>query len=199
METKFLRFVVFINGLIPAVLMVIDWQRDKLGSNKVEFVTRATGVLALVFLLLTLAVTPLRQLLKWQWLLKQRRLLGLISFAYTVAHLFTYVAWDREWKLGTIAGDVYQRPFIALGMFSFFLMVPLAVTSTDKMIRRMGGRRWGRLHRMTYYTAIGGVLHYYLIVKSDITYPLVFGITLALLLGYRVAKHLRKASKQSDA
>jgi sulfoxide reductase heme-binding subunit YedZ len=196
METKFLRFVVFINGLIPAVLMAIDWQRDKLGSNKVEFVTRATGVLALVFLLLTLAVTPLRQLLKWQWLLKQRRLLGLIAFAYTVAHLFTYVAWDRDWKLGTIPGDVYQRPFIALGMFSFLLMVPLAITSTDKMIKRMGGPRWAKLHRMTYYITIGGVLHYYIIVKSDTTYPLIFGAVLALLLGYRVVKHLRKPVKK---
>ena len=129
----------------------------------------------------------------WNWLLKQRRLLGLYAFFYGVAHLLTYLAYDRDWQLQTVIGDVSKRPFIAIGMFSFALMVPLAVTSTNAMIKKLGGQRWAQLHRLTYYIAIGGVLHYWIIVKSDVTYPLLFGIVLAVLLGYRVVTSIKKA------
>ena len=158
-----------------------------------EFITRATGVLTLVFLVITLMVTPLRKIYGWNWLLKQRRLLGLYAFFYGVAHLLTYLAYDRDWQLQTVIGDVYKRPFIAIGMFSFALMIPLAVTSTNAMIKKLGGQRWAQLHRLTYYITIGGVLHYYIIVKSDITYPLIFAIVVAVLLGYRVVTSLKKA------
>lgn len=191
-DTRFHRQLVCFNGLLPALLILVDAWRDQLGANPVEFVTRATGVLTLVFLVITLLVTPLRKLCGWNWLLKQRRLLGLFAFFYGCAHFLTYLAYDRDWHLQTVIGDVYQRPFIALGMFSFALMVPLAATSTNAMIKRLGGQRWAQLHRLTYYIAIGGVLHYYAIVKSDITYPLLFATVVSLLLGYRVVVSLRK-------
>ena len=191
-DSRFHRQIIFFNGLLPALLMLWDWWHGQLGVNPVEFVTRATGVLTLVFLVLTLLVTPLRKIVGWNWLLKQRRLIGLYAFFYGTLHLLTYVAFDREWKLASMVSDVFRRPFIAIGMFSFALMVPLAVTSTNAMIKKLGGKRWSQLHRLTYYVAIGGVLHYYIIVKSDTTYPLIFGAAVAMLLGYRAVAAWRK-------
>ncbi len=184
-DLKFLRLVIVVNAALPALLMGLDWQQGRLGANPVEFITRATGVLALLFMVLTLMVTPLRKIFGLNWLLKQRRLLGLVAFFYAAAHLLTYLTFDREWRLATVPADVWQRPFIALGMLSFLLMVPLAATSTNAMIRRLGGRKWNRLHRLTYYIAIGGVAHYWLIVKSDTSWPLLFGFAVAVLLAWR--------------
>jgi methionine sulfoxide reductase heme-binding subunit len=195
-DSRFHRQLVLFNGLLPAVLMLIDGWRGQLGANPVEFVTRCTGVLSLIFLVLGLMVTPLRKIYGWNWLLKQRRLIGLIAFFYGTAHLLTYIAFDRDWQLGTVFADVIKRPFIAVGMFSFGLMVPLAITSTNAMIKRLGGKRWGQLHRLTYVVAVGGVLHYYLIVKSDITYPALFGIAVAVLLGWRAAKAFEKHASE---
>lgn len=192
-DTSFHRQLFFFNGLLPALLILIDGWRGRLGTNPAEFITRTTGVLTLVFLMFTLMVTPLRKLCGWNWLLKQRRLLGLYAFFYGLGHLITYLAYDRDWQLQTVVGDVYKRPFIALGMFSFLLMVPLAVTSTNAMIKKLGGQRWAQLHRLTYYIAIGGVLHYWAIVKSDVTWPRFFAVILALLLGYRVVEGMKKA------
>lgn len=192
-DSRFHRQLFVFNGLLPGLLILVDGWRGKLGANPVEFVTRATGVLTLVFLIITLLVTPLRKLYGWNWLLKQRRLLGLYAFFYGVVHLLTYLAYDRDWQLQTVIGDVYKRPFVAIGMFSFALMVPLAVTSTNAMIKKLGGPRWAQLHRLTYYITIGGVLHYYLIVKSDVTYPLLFAVLTGLLLGYRVVMAIKKA------
>ena len=194
-DSRFHRQLVLVNGLLPAILLLIDGFRGNLGVNPVEFVTRATGVLTLVLLVITLMVTPLRKLFGWNWLLKQRRLLGLIAFFYGVAHLMTYLAFDRSWQMQTVIGDVYKRPFIAVGMFSFALMIPLAITSTNAMIKKLGGKRWARLHRLTYLLTIGGVVHYYMLVKSDITYPVIFGFVVAILLGFRVVAALRKPVK----
>lgn len=191
-DAKFQRQVIGVNALIPALLMAWDWNHGRLGANPVEFVTRATGVLSLVFLALTLMVTPLRKLAGWNWLLKHRRILGLFTFWYGLAHLLTYVVFDRGGKLGTIPGDVGQRPFIAVGMISFLLMVPLAVTSTNAMIKRLGGKTWARLHRLTYLVAVGGVVHYWMIVKSDLRWPVMFAGIFAVLLGYRVVVKLAK-------
>jgi methionine sulfoxide reductase heme-binding subunit len=192
-DSRFHRQLILLNGLLPALLMLVDGWRGKLGANPVEFVTRATGVLTLVFLVLTLLVTPLRKLFGWNWLLKQRRLIGLYAFFYSVAHLLTYLVGDRDWQIISVPADVVKRPFIAVGMISFLLMVPLAVTSTNAMIKKMGGKRWAQLHKLTYLITVGGVVHYYMIVKSDITYPVFFGIITALLLGYRAAMSFSKA------
>ena len=187
-EIRFAKAVVFINGLVPLALMSWDFYWGKLGANPLEFVTLTTGMLTLVFLMLSLAVTPLRQLTKLQWLVRFRRMLGLYAFFYGFLHLTAYVWFDKLFELRTVALDVYRRPFIAVGMLSFFLMIPLAITSTDRMIKRLGGKRWQKLHRVAYLAAAGGVFHYWLLVKSNTRLPLAFALLLALLLGYRFVK-----------
>src|SRR5713226_1603115 len=185
-DTRFAKLVLFVNALVPLGLLLWDWYRIQVGANPLEFVTRTTGVLTLVFLLISLAVTPLRMTTGFNLLTRFRRMLGLFAFFYGSLHLMTYVAFDRFFHLKTIPGDVARRPFIAIGMTAFFLMVPLAITSTDKMVKRLGGKRWRSLHRLVYLSGIFGVLHYYMLVKSDVRLPLTFAFLLALLLGFRV-------------
>lgn len=180
--------------MVPLVLLSWDGYHGQLGANPVEFVLRTAGVLTLVYLLLTLAITPLRHSLGINELIKFRRLLGLFAFFYGCLHLVTYIVFDRGLSpTGTVA-DVIQRPFIAIGMASFFMLVPLAITSTNAMVKRLGGKTWRRLHRLTYLAAIGGVIHFWMIVKSDIFYPAIFGLVLAVLLGWRIFSSLRKFS-----
>jgi sulfoxide reductase heme-binding subunit YedZ len=185
-DIKFYKLLVFVNALVPLALLGWDWWRGRVGANPVDFVTRTTGTLTLVFLLLTLAVTPLRKLTGLQWLVRLRRMLGLYAFFYGALHLVTYVWFDKAFAAGAVVEDVGRRPFIAVGMLAFFLMAPLAVTSTDRMIKRLGGKRWQKLHRLTYVAAAAGVFHYYLLVKADTTKPFIFAALLALLLGYRL-------------
>ncbi len=185
-DTRFAKVLIFINSLIPLMLLLWDTYRKQVGANPLEFVTRTTGMLTIVFLLLSLAVTPLRRITGANWLVKFRRMLGLYAFFYGFLHLMTYVAFDRFFKLKTIPGDVTQRPFIAVGMLTFFLMVPLAITSTNKMVKRLGGKRWSRLHKLAYVAGVGGVLHYWMLVKSDTRIPVTFGFVLLVLLGYRL-------------
>ncbi|HVS83738.1 MAG TPA: protein-methionine-sulfoxide reductase heme-binding subunit MsrQ [Pyrinomonadaceae bacterium] len=185
-DTRFAKLVIFVNALVPLTLLLTDVYRKRVGANPLEFVTRTTGILTLVFLLVSLAVTPLRRITGLNWLTRFRRMLGLFAFFYGSLHLMTYVAFDRFFHLKTIPGDVAKRPFIAIGMTAFFLMVPLAITSTDKMVKRLGGKRWLRLHRIVYLSGIFGVLHYYMLVKSDVRLPLTFAFLLALLLGFRI-------------
>jgi sulfoxide reductase heme-binding subunit YedZ len=190
-DTRFAKVLIFINSLIPLILLLWDTYRKQVGANPLEFVTRTTGMLTMVFLFLTLALTPLRRVTGANWLVEFRRMLGLYAFFYGFLHLLTYVAFDRFFKLTTIPGDVAQRPFIAVGTTAFFLLVPLALTSTKSMVRRLGGRNWKRLHRLTYLAGLGGVLHYWMLVKSDTRLPLTFGFLLFVLLGYRlIAKYV---------
>jgi sulfoxide reductase heme-binding subunit YedZ len=185
-DVKFNKIIIFINSLVPLALLAWDASRGNLGANPVEFFLRTTGVLTLVFLLITLSITPLRKYYGWNQLIKFRRMLGLYSFFYGFLHLITYSIFDKSFSVSAIASDIWQRPFIAVGMFAFFLLVPLAITSTGGMIKRLGGKNWQKLHRLTYLAAIGGVVHFWMIVKSDVFYPLLFGLVLAVLLGYRI-------------
>ena len=185
MNIRFYKLLVFVNALVPLALVGWDWRRGQLGANPLDFVTRTTGTLTLVFLLLTLAVTPLRKWTGAQWLVRLRRMLGLYAFFYGSLHLLCYVWFDKWFALGAVAEDVARRQFILAGFLAFVSMVPLAVTSTDGMIKRLGGRRWQKLHRLTYLAAAAGVLHYYLLVKADVRKPLAFAAVLAVLLGYR--------------
>lgn len=187
-DIKFYKFVVIVNSLVPLALIGWDWWRGQLGANPLDFVTRSTGTLTLVFLLVSLAVSPARKLTGVQWLVRFRRALGLYAFFYGFLHLTAYVWFDKAFNLFAVADDVYRRPFIAVGMFGLLLMVPLAVTSTDAMIKRLGGKRWQLLHRLAYVSAVAGVLHFYLLVKSDTRRPLLFAAVLALLLGYRLTQ-----------
>jgi sulfoxide reductase heme-binding subunit YedZ len=197
-DIKFTRIVFFANGLVPALLLTWDAYQRKLGANPIEFATRATGALTLVFLFITLAVTPLRQLTGANWLVRLRRLVGLYSFFYGGLHLLTYVWFDKFFSAREIVEDVYARPFITIGMASFLLLVPLAVTSTNGMIKRLGGKRWAKLHKLTYVAAIGGVIHYYMGVKADTTIPIIFAIVLAALLGYRWVRGRLDAATKTD-
>ena len=188
MDIKFYKLALFVNALVPLALLGWDWRGGGLGANPLDFVTRTTGTLTLVFLVLTLSVTPLRKLTGAQWLVRLRRMLGLYAFFYGSLHLAAYVWFDKWFDLSAIAQDVTRRWFIIVGVIAFSSMVPLAVTSTDRMIKRLGGKRWQQLHRLTYVSAAAGVLHYYLLVKSDVRKPLLFAAAVALLLGYRLAR-----------
>lgn len=185
-EIKFARAVVFINSLVPLALLAWDAYHHRLGANPLEFVTHTTGTLALVFLLISLAVTPLRRLLGLPWLIRLRRMLGLYAFFYASLHLITYFWFDKFFNMRAAVADIVKRPFIAVGMLAFFLLVPLAVTSTNNMIKQMGGRRWSLLHKSVYVAAALGVLHYYLLVKADTRPPLWFGAVLGVLLLFRL-------------
>ena len=198
-DVKFARFLVFVNALVPLALLLWDGYHHRLGANPPEFATRATGVLALVFILITLLVTPLRKLTGANWLAKFRRMLGLYAFFYAGLHLLAYSLFDKAFAVSEILRDVAARPFIAVGMASFLLLIPLAVTSTSGMIRRLGGRRWARLHKLTYVAAVGGVVHYWMLVKADASVPLAFAAALAVLLGYRLFAARRSASRKRQA
>ena len=185
-DIKFNKIILFTNALVPLGLLGFDAFRGNLGANPIEFFLRTTGVLTLVFLLVTLSVTPLRKYTGWNNLVKFRRMLGLFAFFYGFLHLVTYSIFDKSLSIPAILSDIWQRPFIAIGMSAFFLLIPLAVTSTNGMIKRLGGKNWTRLHKLSYLIAILGVLHFYMIVKSDVFYPALFGIVLAVLLFYRI-------------
>jgi len=185
-DVKFSKLVIFVNSLIPLTLLLWDVYHKQVGANPLEFVTRTTGMLTLIFLTLTVAITPLRKIFGANTLVKLRRTIGLFAFFYGSLHLLTYIWFDRGFKLSTVVPDVAQRRFILVGMIAFVLMVPLAITSTNKMIKRLGGKRWSRLHRLVYLAAAAGVLHYWLLVKSDTRLPLTFAFILALLLLYRL-------------
>lgn len=186
MKISFPKFVVFLNSLIPLALLAWDLYRKQVGPNPVEFATRTTGMLTLVFLSLTVAITPLRRIFGINSLVKVRRMLGLFAFFYGSLHLLTYIWFDRLWSLASVASDVVQRPFILVGMTAFLLMVPLAITSSNKMVKRIGGKRWANLHRLVYLAAIAGVVHFWMLVKSDAPLPLTFGFIILFLLGYRL-------------
>ena len=182
----FPKFVVFSNALIPLGLLLWDLYHKRVGPNPLEFATRTTGMLTLVFLCLALAVTPLRKIFGVNALVKFRRMLGLFAFFYGSLHLLTYVWFDRQFHLLSTIEDIGRRPFILLGMTAFVLMLPLAITSTNRMVKRLGGKRWARLHRLVYFAAIAAVVHFWMLVKSDISLPFTFAFILLFLLGYRV-------------
>lgn len=172
--------------LLPLPLLAADALRDALGANPVEYITRATGDWTLRLLLLTLAVTPLRQLTGWHWLVRLRRMLGLYAFFYGCLHLATYVWLDQFFDWPGIVADIVKRPFVTLGFAAFTLMVPLALTSTHGMIRRLGGRNWQRLHRSVYAVGLLGVAHYAWLVKKDLTEPVLYAVVLGLLFVLRL-------------
>ena len=185
-DVRFAKLVVFVNALVPLVLLLWDLYHKRVGPNPLEFATRTTGMLTLIFLSLTVAVTPLRKIFGINSLVKVRRMLGLFAFFYGSLHLLTYVWFDRLFNLISVGQDIVRRPFILVGMTAFLLMLPLAITSTNKMVKRLGGKRWGQLHRLVYLAAIAGVIHFWMLVKSDTRLPLTFGFILLFLLAYRL-------------
>lgn len=187
---NWIRFVVkpllFVAALVPLALLAERALNDNLGANPIETINRYTGDWTLRFLLITLAITPLRKLSGWHLVIRLRRMLGLFAFFYACLHFLSWIWLDQYFDLNAILKDVAKRPFITLGFTCFVLLIPLAVTSTNAMVRRLGGRRWQLLHRLVYFIATGGVIHFLWLVKSDITQPLIYGLLLAALLGFRL-------------
>lgn len=185
-DIRFGKAVILVNGCLPLALLFVDLARGELGANPLESILRTTGVMTLIMLAVTLLVTPLRKLTGRNSLIKYRRMLGLLSFLYASVHLLTYSVFDRSLSLAGIVEDVAQRPFIAIGMAAYAMLLPLAVTSTKGWIKRLGGKRWALLHRLVYLIAILGVVHFWMIVKSDVFYPLIFATLMGALLLVRV-------------
>jgi len=172
--------------LLPVSMLAWKATHDELGANPLSEITLATGHWTLYLLLTTLAISPLRRISGLTWLIRFRRLIGLFAFFYGCLHLMTYLWFDKFFDIHEIVKDIYKRPFITAGMTAWTLMLPLALTSTAASIRWLGGKRWQSLHRLIYASAIAGVVHFWWLVKRDLTRPEMMAVILTLLLGFRV-------------
>ncbi len=195
-QARLLTRVVFVLALGPLAHLIAGALLGRLGANPIDVITDETGTWALRFLVLTLAVTPARRLTGVAALAPLRRTLGLFAFFYGTLHLLTYLALDQFFDVSAILKDIARRPFITAGFTAFVLMVPLAITSTAAMTRRLGGRAWKRLHRLAYVCAAAGAIHYWWLVKADVRRPLVYGLIVAVLLGARAAWAVRDRSRR---
>jgi len=196
---RFLKPVVFLACLIPLGRLVWRGFHSGLGANPVDAITHGTGDWTLIFLLLTLAITPLRKLTRQYWLINYRRMLGLFAFFYGTLHLSTWVVLDKSFDLHEMWADVVKRRFITAGMTAFALMIPLALTSTKWSIRKLGGKRWQALHRLIYFSATAGVIHYIWLVKADLKKPLQYAAVLAVLMIYRLGVWISARAKPGSA
>jgi methionine sulfoxide reductase heme-binding subunit len=181
-QVKWVKAAVFAACLIPFVRLVVLGFGDGLGANPIEYITHSTGWWTLTFLMITLAVTPLRRLLAQPWLLRLRRMLGLYAFFYASLHFITYIWLDQFFDWNEIVKDVIKRPFITFGFAAFVLLIPLAATSTNAMVKRLGAKRWQWLHRLVYPIGTLGAVHFWWLVKKDVSEPLLFALVLAGLL-----------------
>ena len=191
----------FILALLPFVRLVVAAFTDHLGANPLEFITRNTGDWTLYLLCITLAVTPLRRLLNAPFFIKSRRMLGLYTFFYASLHFLTFLWFDHFFDLTEMLKDVLKRPFILVGFTAFILLIPLALTSTNKMIKRIGAKRWQQLHKLIYAIASLGVLHYFWMKagKHDLNQPMIFAGVVALLFGLRIYWALQKRQQAASA
>ena len=185
-DIRFIKLLILVNGLVPLALLVWDQSHNRLGANPQNFLILTTGMMTLIFLVLTMAVTPLRKLTGLNWLIQFRRMLGLYAFFYGCLHFLCFFSLDRAFSVTSTFTEMLKRKYLILGSTALIVMVPLAITSTNGMIKRLGGKRWRALHRLAYLAAIAGVIHYYMQVKADTRQPLVFAAVLTVLLGYRV-------------
>ncbi|MCF6337134.1 MAG: protein-methionine-sulfoxide reductase heme-binding subunit MsrQ [Gammaproteobacteria bacterium] len=185
MKPVLIKPLVFIACLLPLVFGIWAGFTDQLGANPIEEITHRTGDWALRLLLITLAITPARRLFGWNWPLRVRRMLGLFTFFYACLHLLTYFVLDQFFDWDEILKDIIKRPYITIGFSAFVLLIPLAITSTNAMMRRLG-KRWGQLHQLVYVVAVFGILHYLWLVKADYLLPLIHAAILLALLLVRV-------------
>jgi sulfoxide reductase heme-binding subunit YedZ len=187
-QLQLLKIVVFVLAALPFLRLVFAVYRDDLGANPLEFITRNTGDWTLYFLCVTLSLTPLRKLLQWHWLIRLRRMLGLFSFFYASLHFLTFLWFDHFFDLGDMWRDLVKRPFITVGFIAFVLLLPLAITSNNAMIKRLGGKQWQMLHRLVYVIVPLGVLHYFWMKagKNLLLQPLLFAALVSVLLGMRL-------------
>jgi sulfoxide reductase heme-binding subunit YedZ len=190
LTSKWTKAVLFLLCLGPLVSIIVPFVRHDTIPDPLQFIQHGTGDWTLRFLVFTLTITPLRQLLRLPELIRFRRMLGLFAFFYACLHFTTYLVFDKIFDVHEIWKDIYKRPFITVGFLAFTLLIPLAVTSTAGWIRRLGGRRWRILHRAIYISAVCGVIHYYWLVKSAVIRPLFYAGLVALLLAWRVGEWL---------
>jgi len=186
LTSKWTKVVVFLFCLVPLEMLVLRAVRGNLTANPIEFITHTTGDWTLRFLVITLAITPLRSILRLPQLIRFRRMFGLFAFFYACLHFSTWIGLDKFFDWTEMWKDVQKRRFITVGFTGFVLMIPLAITSTAGWIRRLGGRRWQMLHRAIYLSAIAGVIHYYWLVKSDVRKPLLYAAMVGMLLAWRL-------------
>lgn len=218
-QIRYLKVLVFIACLGPLLNLlwkaahILPWTSDisfiaagvdrwNLGANPINVITRATGKATLILLLVTLAITPSRRILKQPWLVRFRRMIGLFAFFYATLHFLTYIVLDQFFDVHSMLADIAKRKFITVGFTAFVLLIPLAVTSTAGWIRRLGGKRWHRLHQLIYLSAVLAIFHFLWLVKFDVRRPVKYGSVLAFLLGYRIvlwAIERARASRQAIA
>jgi ferredoxin-NADP reductase/DMSO/TMAO reductase YedYZ heme-binding membrane subunit len=186
---RFTKWVVILNCPVPAILLAWDAVQGDLGANPVNFAIRTTGILSLIFLVLSLTVTPLSQLSGWSWLGQFRRVFGLYAFFHAFIHFGLFFIFDRSGNVADTLSEVGMRRYLLVGIVGVLIMLPLAVTSTNRMIQRLGPKRWKLLHRLAYLAAVAGALHYYMLVKADTTIPLIFAAIFTILFAYRLIAH----------
>lgn len=194
-----IKGTLFVAALLPAARLFLFAVTDRLGANPIEFITRSTGDWTLYFLCFTLLVTPLRRVSKWNWLIKLRRMLGLFAFFYASLHFTTFLWFDHFFDIDEMTRDVIKRPFITVGFTAFLLLIPLAITSTNGMVRRLGGKRWQWLHRAIYLIAPLGILHFWWMKagKHDFAQPILFGTIVAILLLSRLYWNVAQARSKT--
>ena len=186
-----IKILVFVASLAPLMYLIWALLQDGLGANPIEELTRRSGEWTLRFLMITLCMTPIQKLFKQSWPIKLRRMLGLYAFFYASLHLLTYVWLDQFFAWDDIVMDIIKRPFILVGMLAFVLLIPLAITSNQRMMRKLG-RLWKRLHQLVYLIGALGVLHFFWLVKKDMFMPTIYLSILAILLGYRLIAAWRR-------
>ncbi len=196
-DIRFAKFVLLVNGLVPGAILAWDAYHGQAGANPVNYAIRTTGLLALIFLPLSLLVTPLRKITGLNWLFHFRRLLGLYAFFYALAHFSIFFIFDRVLSVRDTFSEMVKRPYLIVGSLGLLAMVPLAATSTNFMIKRLGPNRWRALHRLAYVAVIAGVVHFYMLVKSDTRMPVAFGLVAGALLGYRLVAFAARRLKMS--
>jgi len=191
-DIRFAKLLILINGAVPLALLVWDQSHHRLGANPQNFLILTTGMMTLIFLVLTMAVTPLRKVTGWNWLIQFRRMLGLYAFFYGCLHFLCFFSLDRGFSVSSTLTEMVKRKYLIVGSTALLVMLPLAITSTNAMIKRLGGKRWRALHRLAYVAAVCGVIHFYMQVKADVRLPLMFATVLAVLLGYRLMEYWRR-------
>jgi methionine sulfoxide reductase heme-binding subunit len=197
--TRVVKPALYVAALLPLAWLLYALISGIVMGDQVKFMQHVTGDTVLSCVMLTLAITPLRRLTGWNEIIRVRRLIGLTAFWYACLHLTTYVVFDQDFSLMEIMKDIAKHPWVLVGFTAFLCLVPLAITSTNGWIRRLGGKNWNRLHRLVYVAAIAGVLHYLWLVKKDIYYPLLYGSVLTVLLLSRVWWALEKARSRRVA
>lgn len=200
-QFKTIKASLFLLAMLPFLRLLVSAFTDQLGANPVEFITRNTGDWTLYFLCITLAVTPLRRLTNWVWLVKLRRMQGLYVFFYAALHFTTFLWFDHAFDITEMWKDVLKRPFITVGFIAFVLLIPLAATSTNAIIKKLGAKNWQRLHRLVYLIASLGILHFWWMKagKHDFEQPLIFGAIVATMLIMRLVWRLKAQVKKHSA